>query len=118
MRLLVQSQETQCDADMDRLQEANRAVLLTLWTATLLGAIVGGVISFILARRVTRAIGLVADRANAIASGDLTGAELDIHSSDQVGSLARAMQQMQNSLGSIIRTVAHTAGSLTASADP
>jgi len=51
MRLLVQSQETQCDADMDRLQEANRAVLLTLWTATLLGAIVGGVISFILARR-------------------------------------------------------------------
>jgi len=116
MRLLVQSQETQCDADMDRLQEANRAVLLTLWTATLLGAIVGGVISFILARRVTRAIGLVADRANAIASGDLTGAELDIHSSDQVGSLARAMQQMQNSLGSIIRTVAHTAGSLTASA--
>ena len=36
---------------------------------------------------------LVADRADAIASGDLTGAELDIHSSDQIGSLARAMQQ-------------------------
>jgi methyl-accepting chemotaxis protein len=116
MRLLVQSQENQCDTDMSRLQEANRAVLLTLWTATLLGAIFGGAISFILARRVTRAIGLLADRATAIASGDLTGVELDIHSSDQVGSLARAMQQMQNSLGSIIRTVAHTAGSLTASA--
>jgi len=116
MRLLVQSQENQCDADMDRLQQANRAVLLTLWTATLLGALVGGIISFIFARRVTRAIGLVADRATAIASGDLTGAELDIHSSDQIGSLARTMQQMQNSLGSIIRTVAHTARSLTASA--
>jgi methyl-accepting chemotaxis protein len=116
MRLLVQSQEDQCDTDMDRLQEANRAVLVTLWTATLLGAIVGGVISFILARRITRSIGLVANRANAIASGDLTGADLDIHSSDQIGSLARAMQQMQNSLGSIIRTVAHTAGSLTSSA--
>ncbi len=116
MRLLVQSQENQCDADMDRLQAANRAVLLTLWAATLLGALVGGIISFILARRVTRAIGLVADRATAIASGNLTGAELDIHSSDQIGSLARAMRQMQNSLGSIIRTVAQTAGSLTSSA--
>jgi methyl-accepting chemotaxis protein len=116
MRLLVQSQENQCDADMDRLQQANRAVLLTLWTATLLGALVGGIISFIFARRVTRAIGLVANRATAIASGDLTGAELDIHSSDQIGSLARTMQQMQDSLGSIIRTVSHTARSLTASA--
>jgi len=116
MRLLVQSQEDQCDADMARLKEANRAVLLTLWTATLLGAIFGGVISFIFARRVTIAIGLVVDRAAAIASGDLIGVELDIHSSDQVGSLAHAMQQMQDSLKSIIRTVAHTAGSLTASA--
>jgi methyl-accepting chemotaxis protein len=116
MRLLVQSQENQCDADMDRLQQANREVLLTLWTATLMGALVGGIISFLFARRVTRAIRLVADRATAIASGDLTGAELDIHSSDQIGSLARTMQQMQNSLGSIIRTVAHTARSLTASA--
>jgi methyl-accepting chemotaxis protein len=101
---------------MAHLQQANRAVLLTLWTATLLGAIFGGVISLILARRVTRAIGLVVDRATAIASGDLTGVELDIHSSDQIGSLARAMQQMQGSLKSILRTVAHTASSLTASA--
>ena len=80
------------------------------------GALAGGLLSFLLARRITRSIDLVADRADAIASGDLTGAELDIHSSDQIGSLARAMQQMQNSLRSIIGTVAHTAGSLTASA--
>jgi len=95
-------------------QQLNIAVLLYhFWTATLLGALVGGIVSFIFARRVTRAIALVAGRAIAIASGDLTGGELDIHSSDQIGSLARAMQQMQLSLGSIIRTVAHTVGSLT-----
>jgi methyl-accepting chemotaxis protein len=116
MGALVQSQEKQCDAEMAALQQLNIAVLLTLWTATLLGALVGGIVSFIFARRVTRAIALVAGRAIAIASGDLTGGELDIHSSDQIGSLARAMQQMQLSLGSIIRTVAHTVGSLTSSA--
>ena len=113
---LIESQEKQCDADMDALQQANRAVLITLWTVTLFGALLGGFLSFLLARRITRGIGLVADRADAIASGDLTGAELDIHSSDQIGSLARAMQQMQNGLGSIIGTVSDTAGSLTASA--
>jgi methyl-accepting chemotaxis protein len=112
----MKSQENQRDAELIRLQQLNRAVLITLWTATIFGAILGGLLSFILARRITRSIDLVADRADAIASGDLTGDELDIHSSDQIGSLAHAMQLMQSSLGSILRTVAHTAGSLTASA--
>ena len=116
MGALIESQEKQCDADMDALQQANRSVLITLWTVTLFGALIGGILSFLLARRITRAVGLVANRANAIASGDLTGAELDIHSSDQIGSLARAMQQMQSGLGSILGTVSDTAGSLTASA--
>jgi methyl-accepting chemotaxis protein len=112
----VKSQEALRDEEMARLQRANRAVLITLWTATIFGAILGGLLSLLLARRITRSIDLVANRANAIASGDLTGAELDIHSSDQIGSLAHAMQQMQSGLGSIIGTVVHNAGSLTASA--
>ena len=112
----MKSQENQRDAELIRLAHLNRAVLFTLWTATIFGALAGGILSFLLARRITRSIDLVANRADAIASGDLTGAELDIHSSDQIGSLARAMQQMQNSLGSIIGTVSHTVGSLTASA--
>jgi methyl-accepting chemotaxis protein len=116
MGALVHSQENQCDTEMATLQQLNFAVLITLWTATIFGALAGGILSFLLARRITRSIDLVADRADAIASGDLTGDELDIHSSDQIGSLARAMQQMQSSLGSIIGTVAHTVGSLTASA--
>ena len=112
----MKSQENQRDAELIRLGHLNRAVLFTLWTATIFGALIGGLLSFILARRITRSIDLVADRADAIASGDLTGDELDIHSSDQIGSLARAMQLMQSGLGSIIGTVAHNANSLTASA--
>ena len=112
----MKAQENQRDAELIRLAHLNRAVLITLWTATFLGALIGGILSFLLARRITRSIDLVADRADAIASGDLTGAELDIHSSDQIGSLARAMQQMQSGLRSIIGTVAHNANSLTASA--
>ena len=116
MRTLIASQEQQCDADMARLQLAHHLVLITLWGTTLLGALLGGIISTCLARRIVRGVELVAARANSIASGDLTGAPLDIDPRDQVGALAQAMQQMQSSLAAIIGAVAHTAGALAANA--
>lgn len=116
LRPFILSEEALRDAELLNLREANGTVRLTLWIATILGAVLGTLLSFLLARRITRRIDRVADRAIAIASGDLTGDELDIHSADQVGALARAMQQMQDGLASILGTVSNTAGSLTASA--
>ncbi|HTD97379.1 MAG TPA: HAMP domain-containing methyl-accepting chemotaxis protein, partial [Edaphobacter sp.] len=110
------SQMLQTEDELVRLRSANRATLYTLWIATILGAIIGGVISFFLARRITKAIDLVAERANAIAAGNLTGQALDLNSQDQIGSLSIAMQQMQTNLAGIIGTVVNTAGSLTGSA--
>jgi methyl-accepting chemotaxis protein len=116
LKNIVRSQQALCDVDIDHLHQANRSALMTLWIATFLGAIIGGILSFVVARRMTRGIDLVATRANAIASGDLSGGILDVESSDQIGSLALAMQKMQTSLGRIIRTVAQTASTITASA--
>jgi methyl-accepting chemotaxis protein len=113
---LAQSQMAQTNEELVSLRRANHSTLLTLWLATILGALVGGSVSILLARRITRAVSLVAERANAIAAGDLTGASLDLHSHDQIGILAVAMQQMQNNLSGIIGTVVQTAGSLTGSA--
>jgi methyl-accepting chemotaxis protein len=113
---MAQSQMTQTNEELVQLRRANRSTLLTLWLATIFGAIVGGLISVFLARRITKGVDLVAERANAIAAGDLTGETLDLKSQDQIGSLATAMQQMQTSLSSIIGTVVHTSGSLTGSA--
>jgi methyl-accepting chemotaxis protein len=112
----VRSEEALRDDEVGRLRSANSAVLITLWTATIVCAIIGGFISILFAGRITRGIGLLADRAHDIASGDLTGPTLNIGPSDQVSSLANAIQQMQSSLGNIIRTVADTARSLSASA--
>jgi methyl-accepting chemotaxis protein len=113
---MAQSQMDQTNDELVLLRRANHSTLVTLWLATTLGAIVGGLLSFFLARRITRAITLVSERANAIAAGDLTGDALDLHSSDQIGTLAVAMQQMQSNLSSIIGTVVNTSGSLTGSA--
>ena len=113
---MAQSQMDQTNDELVLLRRANHSTLVTLWLATTLGVIVGGLLSFFLARRITRAITLVSERANAIAAGDLTGDALDLHSSDQIGTLAVAMQQMQSNLSSIIGTVVNTSGSLTGSA--
>ncbi len=113
---LAQSQMSQTNEELVRLRAANRSTLITLWLATIFGAIVGGLISTFLARRITKGVDLVAERANAIASGDLTGETLNLHSQDQIGSLATAMQQMQASLSGIIGTVAQTSGTLTGNA--
>ena len=70
---LAQSQMAQTNEELVSLRRANHSTLLTLWLATILGALVGGSVSILLARRITRAVSLVAERANAIAAGDLTG---------------------------------------------
>jgi len=113
---ITQSQQLQADQETDSLERANTLTVLTLWLATLAGALVGGTISLLLGRHITRAIDLVANRANSIAAGDLTGAELQLRRRDQVGMLAQAMNRMQTSLSGIIGTVADTAGALTGSA--
>ena len=113
---LIQSQMVLKANAIQALNTGNRAVVITLWIATVVGALLGGFFSLLLARRLTSAIQLVAERAAAIASGDLTGAELGVPSGDQIGALAEGMQSMQGGLAAIIGTVASTAGSLSSSA--
>ena len=110
------SQQEKADGDNAHLQHANELTLITLWLATILGALVGAVVSTLLGRHVTCAVDLVAARADSIAAGDLSGAELRLETNDQIGSLANAMNRMQDSLRNIIGTVADTAGTLTGSA--
>ncbi|MDP9038155.1 MAG: methyl-accepting chemotaxis protein [Acidobacteriota bacterium] len=112
----VKTQEADRDHEMELLGHANRSVLVALWFDSSVGALIGGIVSFLLGRRITRAIRLVVQRADAIAGGDLTGAPLAIDSKDQIGMLAISMQQMQESLAGIIGTVVETAGELSASA--
>ena len=110
------TQTKEAEEDFRELHRANELTAMALWLGTLAGALVGGTISMILGRRIVLAVNLVTNRANAIASGDLTGAALELDAQDQTGMLAEAMNGMQRALGGIIGTVADTAGSLTGSA--
>ena len=110
------SQKEQANNEAQQLQDSNRMTLITLWLVTLLGALTGSVVLGLLVRHISGIADMLAQRANSIASGDLTGEPLDMPGTDQLGLLGLAMNRMQASLATIIGTVADTAGSLTGSA--
>ncbi len=103
-------------ADWHAVQHANRASELILWAPTVISSLLGLVAGIVLGRRLALTMHRLNKRANAIASGDLSGKDLRADTSDQLGELAAAMNRMQGSLREIIGTVADTAGTLTGSA--
>ena len=113
---VVDSQNLQAQAEFEELRRANHLTIVTMWLATIFGALAGGTISVVLGRRIARSVDQLAKRADSIAAGDLTGSALRLDSKDEIGTLADAMNGMQTALGGIIGTVAETAGSLTGSA--
>ncbi len=113
---LAQSQNRLADDEQAQLRQATHSSVLILWFGTILASLIGGTVAVYLARRITQALDLVMNRADAIAAGDLSGAPLALNTSDQTGTLANAIQKMQSNLSGILSTVAHTAGSLTGSA--
>ena len=113
---IADSQTRRAEDDVIRLSRANTLTSLSLWVATLLSCGAALLVSILLGRHLVAMIDRVAQRADGISGGDLTGDELSIGGNDQIGMLAEAMNRMQQSLRGIIGTVADTAGSLTGSA--
>jgi methyl-accepting chemotaxis protein len=100
------------DNDLGRVVEINRMEALYLWLAILIGGLLGAGLAEVTTRRIVRSVGLVADRAQRIAEGDLTGDALHMDSSDEVGQLAVSISRMQDNLCQIIRTMVEIAGTV------
>jgi methyl-accepting chemotaxis protein len=113
---LYDAKRADTQSNIAAMVSSDRSIIVTLWTLTVLGTLTGGGISLVLGRRIVVALRLVGSRANAIASGDLTGEMLGLDTGDQIGTLAGSVEQMQTNLNGLLSTVADTAGSLTSSA--
>ena len=112
---ILQAEMAIRDKDVESMGDLDRTTVRCLWMAAILSAVIKIGRSLLSARRL-KAVSTIANRAAAIASGDLTGTDLGIKSADQIGALAEGMQSMQMELASIIGTVASTAGTLSSSA--
>ena len=98
--------------DLRSLVRINHLQALYMWLAILIGGLLGSTLSELTLRRIVRSITLVADRAQAIAEGDLTGDTLHMDSNDEVTSLARSVNTMQENLRQMIRTMMEISGTV------
>ena len=81
----------------------------------MLGITVGMVVAFAMSRSLTTEIRSLASTARVVAEGDLTR-DVPVNTSDEVGELAAAFNQMVGSLRDVVREVKTTSGQVTTSA--
>ncbi|HEX3438335.1 MAG TPA: methyl-accepting chemotaxis protein [Pseudacidobacterium sp.] len=93
------------DATLRETVHSMRLQAIYLWVAVLFGGIIGTALAELTIRRVVRSVVLVANCAQQIAEGDLTGETLHTDSNDEVGSLASSINRMQDNLREMIRTM-------------
>lgn len=82
------------------------SVLLTVSLATIFAIlIITAILIAWFARRIARPIQELEAAANRIAAGDISDAQLDIHSNDEIGRLGQSFEQMAHNLRTLIKKV-------------
>ncbi|HXZ11184.1 MAG TPA: methyl-accepting chemotaxis protein [Candidatus Sulfotelmatobacter sp.] len=102
---LVKSMYELLEHDKAELEAAISSLNRVMAIATLAALIVGSIVAFLISREISHTTQDTLARAESIASGDLTGPELEIAARDELGDLAQAINKMQSSLKSIIQSI-------------
>jgi methyl-accepting chemotaxis protein len=110
LRAMVADQRKLMGQEGGEMVNAMDEVRWTLGIATAVALLMGAVISAAFSRRFSLAVEMLLERADAISKGDLTGADIDVRSSDELGRLTVAINIMKQSLRSMIGSAARSAG--------
>jgi methyl-accepting chemotaxis protein len=106
---MADSNEELLKKNTEEMSAANSSMIWTMWGTVLAALAFGSFVAIYLSRKVSMATSSILDKAEAIASGDLTGEEVKIDSNDELGDLAAAMNKMQGNLVKMIVAVAENA---------
>lgn len=71
--------------------------------------IIGGVVAWALSNMIKKRLDVIANRAQAIAAGDLSGDPINETNKDELGDLARSIDDMQTSLKTVISNITQVA---------
>lgn len=103
---LADSSDKLLQQDVQAMLSANRTLVTTLFAATAVSMVIGIGVAAFLSRKISQTTKMVLEQAEAIASGDLTGEEVQILSEDELGDLARAINKMHANLRKLIQSIA------------
>lgn len=90
------------DAIIAKAERSDRRAMGLVWSAMALTVFAAIALIFLLRRLISEPMKALQRRAQAIASGDLTGEQLSIKSHDEVGQAAQAFNDMQQQLHDLI----------------
>ncbi|NGZ73896.1 methyl-accepting chemotaxis protein [Saccharibacillus alkalitolerans] len=100
----------------NEVNEAAQPILYRLLIVLAVSLIAGGTIIWLLTRSIARRLRRVAQAAEAISSGDLTGS-VDDSGRDEIGQLASTFQSMKTSLGGLVRSITASVSDVAASSE-
>jgi methyl-accepting chemotaxis protein len=99
--LLKAAQDTQ-----DSVERRTRILLLV---CCILGVTIGSAIAVFLTRSITRSVARMVSLIQEIAANNLTVADMEISSEDEIGKAGLALNHMKNNLAGVIQSIAGTA---------
>ncbi len=111
------SQEQFSRKDTAALEGDITSANMTLIIGTLIAIGIGLFMAIFISRMISVPLSSVVARAKAIASGDLTGADLTTKSNDELAELAHAINEMKSGLHDIIRHVMGSTDQLASAAE-
>lgn len=114
--LMAQANNLQ-ELQLEKMSAEQAAAVRNLLTALAAAVIIGALIAFLITRSITRPVKKGVKFAEEIAQGNLRAEKIDIKSNDEIGVLARALNNMQDSLKDVISSAADIANNLAASSE-
>jgi methyl-accepting chemotaxis protein len=106
---MVDSQLRFMQDGRDQLKADSRSLIWTLLLSTFGALLVAASVAVYLGRGISKATGEALRSAEAIALGDLSGAKLEVHSKDELGDLAVALNQMKDNIRKMIGAISENA---------
>ncbi len=113
------AEEERSDASMalTGLTEQLNSMITKLIIITLVAVALGFFIAWYLSSRITSRVNLVVEKAKLIAEGDLSSPISEDTSGDELGMLARSIDDMQSSLKTLISEISAVAGQVASESD-
>ncbi len=114
---VVIAQQSKADKSGEGINQSIQQVLMILIVALVLVVTASLAVSTYMGRSIGRRVAQLSQRAQRIASGDVSQQPLTVHGSDELSALTVSINSMNQSLASIVSGVTHKANQVNASMD-